>query len=64
MHNLPPYLSGVATLPANTSATEQTRCFPLGGRLIMDDVTGERLMNSSKYHILTDISVARLPDLT
>ena len=36
MHNFPPHLSYVATLPENILATEQVRCFPLGGWLWKD----------------------------
>jgi len=36
MHNFPPHLSYVATLPENILATEQVRCFSLGGWLWKD----------------------------
>jgi len=50
MHNFPPYLSCVATLPENILATIYAQCFLLGGWLytkMMDDATSWQSTNSS-----------------
>jgi len=46
MDNFPPHPSYVATLPKNTLATKQARCFPLRGSLWKDDAS-KRLTNSN-----------------
>ena len=66
--NFPPHLSCVATLPENTLATEQARCFLLDGWLWRDigrcdQLTADEIQYSLIFRVLTDVSVAHLYDL-
>ena len=67
MHNFPPHLSCVATLPENTLATEQARCFPMCGWLWGDHEWWDQLTTDKFLEISsTDWYVcgSPFPDLT
>jgi len=62
-------LSCVATPPENALATKQASCFPPRGWLQKDhewrdQLTTNEFQYSSKFHLLTDVSVVLLPDWT
>jgi len=53
MHNFPPHLSYVATLPGNTLATDEARCFPLCGWLWKDHGRCDQLIADRFQYSLT-----------